>query len=72
MIDMEEDNFNPFYLTQREVDELLLHNADPYTSGWYYWMPGGDLIGPFDTEDEADLEADKDAVDQAEADAESA
>ena len=58
----EDDNFNPFYLTQREVDELLPHDPDdPYAAGWFYWMPEGDLVGPFDSEREADLEAAWDA-----------
>jgi hypothetical protein len=68
----EEDNFTAFYLTQRDVNKLLLPPdwRRPVPAGWFYWTPGADLVGPFDDEREADLEAARDADDFAEAEAE--
>ena len=55
-----------FYVSQMEVNYNLqnIDHADEYTiteAGWYYWscfpgcLPDSDAIGPFETEQEANL-----------------
>jgi hypothetical protein len=49
-------NKPPFYLSQRDVD--LLHGPnDPLEPGWYYLLPDGIRVGPFDSEAKAASEA---------------
>jgi hypothetical protein len=53
----DDDLFNPFYLSQRDVD-LVYEPTDPgLKPGWYYCLPDGTRVGPFDSEAEAASEA---------------